>query len=86
MEKHANEPRVHRTSSVLWLAQSDLSYESECVGCKWSLCADGVYSFSAFVMVLHEEQISLPSPSSVRKPVLGLLQNSVGLTLFILYT
>lgn len=58
MEKHANEPRVHRTSSVLWLAQSDLSYESECVGCKWSLCADGVYSFSAFVMVLHEEQIS----------------------------
>lgn len=58
MEKHANELWVHRTSYVLWLAQSDLSYESECVGCKWSLCADGVYSFAVFVMGLHEEQIS----------------------------
>lgn len=58
MKKHANEPWVNRTSYVLWLAQSDLSYESDRVGCKRSLCADGVYSFSVFLMVLHEEQIS----------------------------
>lgn len=48
---------MHRTNYVLWLAQSGLSYESECVGCKWSLCVDGVYSFSVFLMVPYEEQI-----------------------------
>lgn len=85
MEKHANEPWVHRTSYVLWLAQSDLSHESECVGCKWSLCADGVYSFSVFLMVLHEEQISAFTEFS-EKACSGPLQNSIGLTLFILYT